>query len=266
MNEISTRENLAVGPSPKVEYGQELAGPEVPYQVNVDGQAFGRLMGEFGMADDQIRGMTIKVVKGYKDKAKGGIFNPRTNTISLAIDPVWEMYEKGVETAKKIQRGEKRPKKRAFRKLLTTQRMADYLTEAPPERGLKTAKRELARGMSKKAGSSGLHESKHALDKSGSRREAYAMIDGLVSTAAAGMGFYSPAIVKMIAFELFNRYPSPTPLVNAVVSGLCLWYIAKLKSPTELRAEAFAKKLKHNPKWSSLVTIQPKEEAEANSS
>ncbi len=79
---------------PIVEYDPQLLGKDVPYSINVDGEKCTELFREFGISDEKIKKLKIKVKKKpFLRKVPEGKYNfMNGDVITIYADVLWQKY------------------------------------------------------------------------------------------------------------------------------------------------------------------------------
>lgn len=260
---LEASESLA---QPAVIYDESLFSPEVPYTVTVDAARCGTLFREFGMSDDRIKELTI--VAKRKDPGVKGRWDSKNKNVIVATDWLWDTYEGCLALADKTARQNRRPIRDKFKRLLrtkNTKRLYEYLTIAPPERGVTFADRLFSEGMNREVNALFLHEAKHALDSSDRILSLKSWLTFTGMFTSSGVSFYLINRQAILAHEIpeqvrniFDLFPNYDLIPTFAAIGLSVSIGVAIR-PKERSAKKFERQHKHDPKWHNLVTIKPKE-------
>lgn len=221
---------------PHVVYSADLFNQ--PYKVNFDHDKCAKFFKFMGLSDNNFRKTTIILERGPvidpatpPNSLEVANYDLDSTTISIAIDWVWQIYQYNLTLAKEIIETKKPPEPeetryKSFLKPcwsgLKTKRLPSYLSSLPQEqteRGLKFTCKLLSNASNRHLNHSLLHEAKHAVD------------------------------CQSIFSALFYR-------ITDFISRHNLQFYQF--DPQEKRARTETSRLIQDPRWRSIITIQPK--------
>lgn len=269
---MSGAETLTAHPQPTIEYDRSLEDPRVPYTVSVNGLEVAELLSTFRMPTQDIS--KLRIVVRRKGPAAGSYngggtyFGPISENppkiVTLYTDWIWEEYQKKLEVAERITRGEEKPKDQ-FKEFLSTQRLPLYLTQAPPERGLKFADKLLRNAAQRRLNSTLLHEVKHVVDDAEDplwRRPLHeeALAFG-VPQIAFSIGYY-----ELIGPHLVDK-PFGIFLAGLIGGMVGTYYLTEFAlnklgitlNEAQREANKFANQLENHSRWRLIVTLRLKD-------
>lgn len=279
-----------IAPSlPRVIYDEGLK--DAPYRIEVDREGAGALLQMAGVPEEQMRATTIRVARkssapwynpfGKLIGAALGTYQPRDKAVTLYGDSFWQQQQRRLNKAEQIlskqteqatqaQSPEMQLRHLSERTTFLTQspknqfpgmssgeRLSWYLTVAPPERGLETAKRLINRAMERDISLTLQHEAKHAGDFM--TNKALVRKDHIVKGAFIGAGVV--ALAGYTAFLTACNLPPALNVINQLggdaAIGLLMVASEYQAGILEQSARGFQKQLEHESKY-RFVTMSPK--------
>lgn len=239
---------------PSVEYDKSIG--DAPYSVYVNTQQLASLLKEFGMSNDDTTNLHIVLGRKVPSRtgAIGGVYEERpVPTIYIGFDHIWNLYQEYLKLSQDIISKRKNPNKDQFKDLLYTKKLPEYLTKAPPERGLQFAQKLLLNGLAREQNMILLHETGHILDAK-FRPKLLGQTYGPVRVVGSLLGAVGSITGGVLNSAELMALAMGTLIVSTILDTELLYG----SSPREQSASKFANSLKNNPNWRSIVTIGPK--------
>lgn len=221
-----------MNPTPRVTYHKELGRPSTPYVISVNTPELPHLIYAAALLlpetrpvpDEDINNLRIRVRRNNPSEAASFTYQKgkdgrEKREITLYGDDAWRKYRKTIKTAQRISTGKERPGDQ-FGYLPNTENFAEYLADTPWEQGQPVAETVLLQAADRKLSGDLIHESSHFLDRVFGRHRLWYFIDGKI----------------MDVFEnVIDRF-----------------------DPSERQAERIENELRNHPRWSNIVTLQPR--------
>lgn len=251
---------------PQVIIDPKILSGDLPYRVTVDDDGIGNLFRDLGASEEQITNSRVKVKRKakfnpffYTGAKIAGSYSPFTTDLTIYTDWVWERYNQTLNASRRIAKGTAVPflDKRLINKRLSTNRLPEYLNEAPYERGMSFASDLIWRAEQRKMDGMIVHESGHKRDHE----------EPVLRTLMYGYGFKGVVFLGIV--ETYEKLASNhIPVVSHdlpnlaihtfgfVAYSLPLMRVEYKFDPLENSARQLARDL--DGKYPNLVTISKK--------
>lgn len=255
---ISASMSIETGEARHIVSGHiHLGRDEKKYWVGIDKLQFLTLLEEQGVSPSTLGRITI-LIKDGKNRTRTG---ERTGEWSSADKEVrlWptrslEQLENNLALAETIsKRRWKLPWDRF--KDLYTRKLPQYLTVAPPDRGLKFARKLLLNSAQRAINFDLLHEGKHAIN----REDKILLGADFKYQVQMGMLALAARILPVAAYLIRGSNYGGLLLAGlaSTVAIVGESYMMDYFSPLEKNAIVFSRAFKNHPKWRSMVSITP---------
>lgn len=223
------------------------------YLVGVDRLQFLTLLEEQGVSPSTPGRIAI-LIKDGKNRTRTGEWSPADKEVRLWPTCSLEQLENNLALAETIsKRRWKLPWDRF--KDLYTRKLPQYLTVAPPDRGMKFTRKLLLNSAQRAINFDLLHEGKHAIDDEDK------ILLGAEFKYRAQMGMLTFAAWILPAAAYLVRGSDYGGLLLTGLAGMAAIvaepYLMYYYSPLEKNAIVFSRAFEKHPKWRSMVSITP---------
>lgn len=153
----------------KVKYGDSLKDMKDFYEIVADESLMQGLFQANGVSAEALQDVSIDLQhQSYNSLGTpaAGSYSPSDSSLDIYLKPYWEIYHQNRILADQIASGDKKPHKKAFHPLLTTERLGGYLSNnnIDLKRRLSFADKLLVQGINKQLNITFMHEAKHLID------------------------------------------------------------------------------------------------------
>lgn len=252
---------------PRINIDPNLRNPESPYQVVLDEERSVELLRSNGVPEEQLARQTITISGRSPNPIVSrfmyadAFYAPLTRSLSVNLESKYRTYTRDLKDAADIA-GKRVPPWLTLNFLgsVTTRRLGRYLSHAPEERGIAFASELLLKSLNKRLNITLLHESKHLIEWTTSRRP---LLERLLTVGAITTGGALGYLV--FSDPLLGLFHSNSPILEMMVrsgttfvTGLGAFHIQYSFDPGERRANRFAKEKVNDPEWQNLIQLIPR--------